>query len=369
MKLIKTFIAVVALYSTTTYSNDVVTSSEPLTMSNLGPVISIADLQNPVYDNTVSFFLEPTINTFLGFSKKIGFTVTNLCSGFTPFDYQGTTMTNCAHIFYPALEVGFSWNDTYTPANPGTDSFINTNGGNGSIDYRTQNAPDGSTVTSFLLTLPNNGPEYQEFDINFFVSRTSSEILAAGDHSATINLSLSAGEYSVSYDIPSATVTYFGQQGFGSTQSIPVTITVPDVMDFNFGTAQANIDLTMPEVIDAENTVYGVDVSPTIFANSAYNVTFSSANGWDLVSQSDPSQRINYGFDYEIADGALLYGSIVAGEDSLTDVVVETQATNVITEYGENIDRGLFIFVNDAELQGKSTGTYQDVITATIGAL
>ena len=85
-------------------------------------------------------------------------------------------------------------------------------------------------------------------------------------------------------------------------------------------------------------------------SGSGYTVSFSSANGGDMVHETDSSLKVDYGFNYDTVSGGDL-----AGGATLSRAGLEFQRAHAVT-----ID-----VTGDYERQA---GNYADIVTVTIAA-
>ena len=85
-------------------------------------------------------------------------------------------------------------------------------------------------------------------------------------------------------------------------------------------------------------------------SGSGYTISFSSANGGDMVHEGDSSLKVDYGFNYDTVSGGDL-----AGGATLSRAGLEFQRAHAVTIDVEG----------DYERQA---GNYADIVTVTIAA-
>ncbi len=107
---------------------------------------------------------------------------------------------------------------------------------------------------------------------------------------------------------------------------------------------------TILDLWEGETAAKVAVIKETCNSGSGYTVKFSSANGGDMVHESDPALRVGYAFSYDSVKSKSLASDISLTRSGLAFQQQHTVTVDVTGDYE------------------RTAGTYQDFVTVTIAA-
>lgn len=159
-----------------------------------------------------------------------------------------------------------------------------------------------------------------------------------------------------------------------TSDTLTVELVVANTLSFDFTETSVSIDPdATATTISTTDYIAGDSSTAALESNVAYDLAFTSANGWKLCETggadcSVSSQQIPYGFIYGSLDSSSNETAITTSLTPSGSQAVESSTSIVTLATSSTKNRYITPYIEDGDQDGIVPGTYQDVITGTISA-